>query len=108
MSEVLIIAEQTDSHVSKPALELLTLARRLGEPIAVVFGETDETVTKTLAEYGATRVLFIADPAITEYLVAPKAEALAQVAADLDLAAILITSTPEGKEIAGRLAVKLE
>ena len=108
MSEVLIVGEQTDSHVSKPALELLTLARRLGEPIAVVFGETDETITKTLAEYGATRVLFIADPAITDYLVAPKAEALAQVAADLDLAAILITSTPEGKEIAGRLAVKLE
>jgi electron transfer flavoprotein alpha subunit len=108
MSEVLIVGEQTDSHVSKPALELLTLARRLGEPIAVVFGETDETVTKTLAEYGATRVLFIADPAIADYLVAPKAEALAQVAADLDLAAILITSTPEGKEIAGRLAVKLE
>jgi electron transfer flavoprotein alpha subunit len=108
MSEVLIVGEQTDSHVSKPALELLTLARRLGEPIAVVFGETDETVTKTLAEYGATRVLFIADPAIADYLVTPKAEALAQVAADLDLAAILITSTPEGKEIAGRLAVKLE
>jgi electron transfer flavoprotein alpha subunit len=108
MSEVLIVAEQVDSHPSKTALELLTLARRLGEPVALVFGETDETVAKTLAEYGATRVLFIADPALTDYLVAPKAEALAQVAADMDLAAILITSTPEGKEIAGRLAVKLE
>ena len=108
MSEVLIVAEQIDSHVSKPALELLTLARRLGEPVAVVFSETDETVAKTLAEYGATRVLFIADPALTDYLVAPKAEALAQIAADMNLAAVLITSTPEGKEIAGRLAVKLE
>src|SRR4029450_9148278 len=108
MSEVLIIAEQVDSHPSKPSLELLTLARRLGEPVAVVFGETDETVAKTLAEYGATRVLFIGDPAITDYLVAPKAEALPPAPADMDLAAILITSTPEGKEIAGRLAVKLE
>jgi electron transfer flavoprotein alpha subunit len=108
MSEVLIVAEKVDSHVSKPALELLTLARRLGEPVAVVFSGTDETATKTLAEYGATRVLFIADPALTDYLVAPKAEALAQIAADMNLAAILITSTPEGKEIAGRLAVKLE
>ena len=108
MSEVLILAEQADSHVSKPALELLTLARRLGEPVAVVFGEIEETVAKTLAEYGATRVLFITDPAFTDYLVAPKAEALAEIAADMDLAAILITSTPEGKEIAGRLAVKLE
>ena len=108
MSEVLIVAEQVDSHVSKPTLELLTLARRLGDPIAVVFGETDDAVAKTLGEYGATRVLFVADPAVTEYLVAPKAEALAQIAAGVDLVAILISSTPEGKEIAGRLAVKLE
>ncbi len=108
MSEVLIVAEQVDSHVSKPALELLTLARRLGDPVAVVFGETDEAVAKTLGEYGATRVLFVADSSLVDYLVAPKAEALAQIAATADLVAILITSTPEGKEIAGRLAVKLE
>ena len=108
MSEVLIVAEQVDSHVSKPALELLTLARRLGEPVAVVFGENDESVAKALAGYGATRVLSVSDPAINDYLVAPKAEALAQIAETVQPAAILITSTPEGKEIAGRLAVKLE
>ena len=108
MSEVLIVAEQVDTHVSKPTLELLTLARRLGDPIAVVFGETDDAVAKTLGEYGATRVLFVADSAVTEYLVAPKAEALAQIAAGVGPVAVLISSTPEGKEIAGRLAVKLE
>jgi electron transfer flavoprotein alpha subunit len=108
MSEVVIAAEHVDSQVTKPALELLTLARRLGDPVAVVFGEIDETVAKTLGEYGATRVVFVADSAVTEYLVAPKAEALAQVAANVGPAAILISSTPEGKEIAGRLAIKLE
>jgi electron transfer flavoprotein alpha subunit len=41
------------------------------------------------------------------YLVAPQAEALAQIAQTMQPTAILITSTPEGKEIAGRLAVKL-
>jgi electron transfer flavoprotein alpha subunit len=108
MSEVLIVAEQVDSHVSKPALELLTLARRLGDPVAVVFGETDEAVAKTLGEFGATRVLFVGDSSLVDYLVAPKAEALAEIAASADPVAILISSTPEGKEIAGRLAVKLE
>ena len=108
MPEVLIVAEHADSHVSKPALELLTLARRIGDPVAVVFGETDDTVAKALGEYGATRVLVVADPAIDEYLVAPKAEALAQIAENLQPAAILITSTPEGKEIAGRIAIKLQ
>jgi electron transfer flavoprotein alpha subunit len=52
-------------------------------------------------------VLSVTDPAIEDYLVAPKAEALAQIAESMQPAAILITSTPEGKEIAGRLAVKL-
>jgi electron transfer flavoprotein alpha subunit len=108
MSEVLILAEQIDSQTSKPTLELLTLARRLGEPVAVVFGETDDAIAKTLGEYGATRVIFVADSSVTEYLVAPKAEAIAQIAASVDPVAILISSTPEGKEIAGRLAVKLE
>jgi electron transfer flavoprotein alpha subunit len=108
MPEVLIVAEHADSHVSKPALELLTLARRLGDPVAAVFGETDDTVAKALGEYGATRVLAVTDPAIDEYLVAPKAEALAQITESLRPTAILITSTPEGKEIAGRLAIKLQ
>ena len=107
MPEVLIVAEHADSHVSKPAFELLTLARRLGDPVVVVFGEADDTVAKALGEYGATRVLTVSDPAVIDYLVAPKAEALAQIADRLQPVAILITSTPEGKEIAGRLAVKL-
>jgi len=108
MSEVLIVAEQVDSQLSKPTLELLTLARRLGDPVAVVFGDIDDEVAKALGEYGATRVLFVADSAVTEYLVAPKAEALARVADSVDPIAVLISSTPEGKEIAGRLAVMLE
>jgi electron transfer flavoprotein alpha subunit len=107
MPEVLIVAEYADSHVSKPAFELLTLARRLGNPVVVIFGETDDTVAKALGEYGATRVLTVSDPAVNDYLVAPKAEALSQIAESLQPVAILITSTPEGKEIAGRLAVKL-
>jgi electron transfer flavoprotein alpha subunit len=107
MSEVLIVAEHINSHVSKPALELLTLARRLGQPVAVIFGDIEDTITKALGEYGATRVLSVNDPAIEDYLVAPKAEALAEIAETVQPAAILITSTPEGKEIAGRLAVKL-
>ena len=72
----------------------------------MVFGETDETVFKALAEYGATRVLFVADHGLTDYLVAPKADALAQIASNIGAAAILISSTP--KEIAGRLTVKLK
>jgi electron transfer flavoprotein alpha subunit len=107
MSEVLVVTELVEGEIGKPALELLTLARRLGDPVAVLFGEGAETAAATLGQYGATRVVSIVDPALTDYLVAPKAEAVAQLAALISPAAILISSTPEGKEIAGRLAVKL-
>jgi electron transfer flavoprotein alpha subunit len=49
----------------------------------------------------------VSDPAIEDYLVAPKAEALAQVVGSTGAAAVLISSSPEGNEVAGRLAVKL-
>jgi electron transfer flavoprotein alpha subunit len=109
MSEVLVVVDLVEGRVTKPTYELLTLARRLGDPVAVVFGSADAAeVADALGAYGATKVLVLTDPAFDEYLVAPKAEALAQVAAGRDLAAVLIGSTAEGKEIAGRLAVKLE
>jgi electron transfer flavoprotein alpha subunit len=107
MSEVLVVTELTEGKIGKPALELLTLARRLGDPVVVLLGEGAETAAETLGQYGASRVVSVIDPALNDYLVAPKAEAVAQVAAAVSPAAILISSTPEGKEIAGRLAVKL-
>jgi electron transfer flavoprotein alpha subunit len=108
MSEVLVVAELVEGGVAKPTLELLTLARRLGEPVVVVFGDAEEAVVAAVGRYGAGKVLAVPDPAVTDYLVAPKAEALAQIAEAVTPAAILLTSTAEGKEVAGRLAVKLD
>ncbi len=107
MSEVLVLADTVDGTVAKPTLELLTLARRLGDPVAVVFAASADDVAPRLAEYGASRVIVVDDPAFEEFLVAPKAEALAQLA-ESGTAAVLISSSAEGKEIAGRLAVKLD
>ena len=52
-------------------------------------------------------MLFVADPALLDYLVAPKAEVVTQIAEAESPSAILINATPEGKEIAGRVAVRL-
>jgi electron transfer flavoprotein alpha subunit len=106
MSDVVVVAELVDGHVAKPTLELLTLARRIGSPVAVLFADASAAAAR-LGEYGAGQVLTVTDPAVEEYLVAPKAEALAQIVAERSPAAVLITSSAEGKEIAGRLAVKL-
>lgn len=106
MSEVIVLVDHVDGTVSKPTLELLTFARAIGEPSAVYFGGGD--VPSTLAEYGAEKVYQLDDSVYEEYLVAPKAEALAKIVADTSPAAVLVASGAEGKEIAARVALKTE
>ena len=108
MSEVLVLVDHVDGAVSKPTLELLTIARRLGEPSAVFIGASTDAATAKLAEYGAEKIYTLDDPAFDDYLVVPKAEALAQLVSEKSPAAVLVSSSVEGKEIAGRLAVKTE
>jgi electron transfer flavoprotein alpha subunit len=107
MSQVLVLVDHIDGAVRKTTIELLTIAQRLGEPAAVFIGNGFDNAAATLAEYGATVAYQVEAEGIEDYLVAPKAEALAQVAALASPAAVLISSSAEGKEIAARLAVKL-
>jgi electron transfer flavoprotein alpha subunit len=109
MAEVLVVVDHADGAVKKPTYELLTLAKRLGEPSAVFIGSSAKgaEVAEKVKAYGAEKVYVIDDAQIKGYLVAPKAEALQQLAEKASPAAILIPSTFEGKEVAGRLAIKL-
>jgi electron transfer flavoprotein alpha subunit len=109
MSEVLVLVDHVDGKVRKPTYELLTIAKRLGEPSAVFIGSADaaDDVVAAVKKYGAEKVYVVDDAQIKGYLVAPKAEALQQIAEKSSPAAILIPSNAEGKEIAGRLAIKL-
>jgi electron transfer flavoprotein alpha subunit len=109
MSEVLVLVDHVDGAVRKPTYELLTIAKRLGEPSAVFIGGSDKSaeVADKVKKYGAEKVYVVDDTEIKGYLVAPKAEALQQLAEKTSAAAILIPSTVEGKEIGGRLAIKL-
>jgi electron transfer flavoprotein alpha subunit len=108
VSEVLVLAETTAAGVRKPSLELLTAARALGEPAAVVFGAADDAVVAQLGEYGATKVYTVDAPGAGEYLSLPKAEAVVQIAQASSPVAILATSSPEGKDVAARVAVRLD
>jgi len=107
MSEVLVLVDHVDGKVTKPTLELLAIARRLGEPSAVFIGDPGDAAA-TLGKFGAEKVYTVADADVKDYLVAPKAEVLAQLVEKTSPAAVLVPSTGEGKEIAARLAVKTE
>ena len=107
MAEVLVLAEHTaDGEVKKVTLELLTAARRLGEPSVVWTGPGADAAQPRLAEYGAAKVYVADSPDFAGYVVAPSAELLASLVESASPAAVLIAGTTEGKEIAGRLAVK--
>ncbi len=104
MGEVLVLVTAGENgKVAKPTLELLTLARRLGEPAAVVFGAADAEV---LGRYGVGTVYRFDGGEYADFLVAPKAEALAALVADRSPAAVMVTSTAEGKEVAARVALR--
>ncbi len=108
MAEVLVLVDHANGEVKKPAAEMLTIARRLGEPSAVFIGPGADTAKDLLARYGAEKVYAVSDPAALESLVAPQAEILAQLVQEKQPAAVLIPSNSGGKEIAARLAVKTE
>ncbi|WP_328461749.1 electron transfer flavoprotein subunit alpha/FixB family protein [Actinoplanes sp. NBC_00393] len=108
MAEVLVVVEASQAAgVKKVTLEMLTIARGLGSPSAVVFGDAS-ALTEKLAEFGAEKIYTASGEDVEGYLVAPKATVVAELVKRVQPAAVLLGSTQEGKEIAGRLAVKLD
>ena len=110
MAQVLVVVDHVEGSVRNTTSELLTIARRLGEPAAVFIGAGYDQAAAALAEFGAGTVYQVTGD-VEDYLVAAKAEALAAVVEQAGgpggLAAVLISSSTEGKEIAARLAVKV-
>jgi electron transfer flavoprotein alpha subunit len=106
MAEILVLVDHVDGAVRKTTFELLTIARRLGEPSAVLIGAGFEDAKETLAQYGAEKIYRVDSAEVTDYLVAPTAEVLTALVASAAPAAVLISSSPVGKEIAARLAIK--
>ena len=106
MAEILVLVEHTDGTVKKVTLEMLTLARRLGEPSAVFVGRGYATAKDRLAEFGAQKVYVAEGDDYADYAVAPAAEVLAQLVSDKSPAAVFVASSAEGKEVAARTAVR--
>ena len=108
MAEILVLVDHADGEVKKVTLELLTLAGRLGEPSAVFVGSGFDAAKDRLAEYGAAKVYVADGEDMSSYLVGPSVDVLEKVLGDggSGIAAVLLASGAEGKEIAGRLAIR--
>ncbi|MEN3359806.1 MAG: electron transfer flavoprotein alpha subunit, partial [Mycobacteriales bacterium] len=108
MASVLVLVEHAGGAPRKVTLELLTAARELGEPAAVVVGPpgTAAALADKLGEYGAATVYAAESDEVDGYLVAPKAEVLAGLVGSASPVAVLVASTAEGKEVAARVAIR--
>ncbi len=109
MAEVLVLVEHAEGALKKVTTELLTAARALGEPAAVVAGPsgTADALQQALTDAGAEKIYVAESDAVDGVLVTPKVDVLAALAESASPAAVLIPASMEGKEIAGRLAARI-
>jgi len=104
VAEVLVLAERAKPRAT---CALLTVARRLGTPAAVLGGRADPVATGLLGRFGAATIYSVTAPEVDAHPVAARVEMLVELAARKP-AAILIASGRDGLEIAGRVAVRLD
>ena len=111
MSNVVVLVETDPEGALRPVTaELLALAARVGTPVAVVVGEpgTAAGLRDALAAAGAETVYAAESPDAAKYLITPQVAALAAATATADTAAVLLAATVDGREVSGRLAVRLD
>lgn len=107
MAKVLVFIDNPGNALKKSSLELLTLARSLGESVVALNGELHNGVAAAFGEYGVSAVLRPSAQDLDDYLVAPKAAYLAAAAQSTGATTVLLDNSPEGKEIAARLGIRL-
>ncbi|MDT5011171.1 MAG: electron transfer flavoprotein alpha subunit [Mycobacterium sp.] len=109
MAEVLVLIEYAEGAPKKVSSELLTAARVLGEPSAVVVGApgTAEPLTEALKEAGAEKIYVAEADFVDDYLLVPQVDVLAALVESASPAAVLLAASADGKEIAGRLAARI-
>lgn len=109
MAEVLVLVEHSEGALKKVSAELITAARALGEPAAVVVGKpgTAAPLVDGLKAAGAAKIYVAESDDAENYLVTPVVDVLAGLAESAAPAGVVVAATADGKEIAARLAARI-
>ncbi|QUR66838.1 electron transfer flavoprotein subunit alpha/FixB family protein [Mycobacterium spongiae] len=109
MAEALVLVEHAEGALKKVSAELITAARALGEPAAVVVGApgTAAPLVDGLKAAGAAKIYVAESDAVDNYLITPAVDVLAGLAESSAPAAVLVAASADGKEVAGRLAARI-
>jgi electron transfer flavoprotein alpha subunit len=109
MAEVLVLVEHADGALKKVTGELITAARKLGEPAAVIIGKpgTAAPLTDGLKAAGAAKIYVAESDDAANYLITPYVDVLASLAESAAPAGVVLAASADGKEIGGRLAARI-
>jgi electron transfer flavoprotein alpha subunit len=109
MAEVLVLVEHAEGAIKKVTSELITAARVVGEPSAVLVGKpgTADPLVDGLKAAGAAKIYVAESDDAESYLITPYVDVLASLVESASPAAVLLSSNADGKEIAGRLAARI-
>ncbi|MDQ2698926.1 MAG: electron transfer flavoprotein subunit alpha/FixB family protein [Actinomycetota bacterium] len=111
MAEILVLAERAPSGAIRPTVaELLGLAARLGDAVAVVVSPPgDASAVEQLGQWGAARVIVAESDRATSAdaaLGVLEADALVAAMQQSSPAAVLVPNSVVGRDVAGRVAVR--
>jgi electron transfer flavoprotein alpha subunit len=110
---VFVITEQRDGEFRKVSFEAVSEGRRIADGLsadltAAVLGSGIEGIAGELGKYGADKILVADDPALTDYTTNAYTNVLAELIKGSDPATIIMGATMQGKDLAGRLAARLD
>jgi electron transfer flavoprotein alpha subunit len=110
---VWIVVEHSDGELRRVVLELLTegkkLAAKLNEELAaVLIGHEVSGLAMTLAEYGADKIYLVENELLEKYTSDGYVHALVGAISKHKPSIVLIGATPRGRELAPRVAARLQ
>ena len=108
MSNVLILVDSVSGKVSKSTAEIATFAKRIGDVTAVICSSDSAALIPQLAGLSIDKTITCTGVEFEKLSTGAVAAALAAVIAKESPSAVLIASSARGKEIAGRLSVRIE
>jgi electron transfer flavoprotein alpha subunit len=108
LSNIWVVAEPSNGSFTTTSLELLTQARSFGGALSAITWGADAGLAAVAGEYGATTLYDVGDlaSALPGVPVASAIQALVASAGVPD--AILIPTSYDGRDIAGRLSARLD
>jgi electron transfer flavoprotein alpha subunit len=113
MSEILVLIDHSDGTPRKTSLQAVTAARGVADSLgasvtAVWLGEDGDDAAEVIGAAGADTLQWWDSEDADGFVTLPKVEALQQLHGAKDVAAIFFVSTNHTKDVAARLAIRLD